>query len=162
MSSVSKGDEVLIVTPLVFSWLTTYLTGKVESKEKYKKAWFQPPGWVFFVVWTLLYIMFGFLLFESKRQEDYFTMGLVIAIICLTYLWQYLFSYLRNYKLAFYDLILILLIGVFLYTRLNFSPVVDNTTFGRGYVYIYIPFVVWMVLAILLSVESKYYKIKKQ
>jgi tryptophan-rich sensory protein len=156
--NVSDADPVLIVAPMMLSWITTFFTGKIEERHEYIRAWFQPPGWVFFVVWTALYIMFGFLLYQSKREEDYTTMGLVIGVLFLTYLWQYLFSYLKNYKLALYDLLALLIIGWILYVRLNYSPVVDNTTFGEGYIMIYVPFLAWIIFALLLSINTKYYK----
>jgi len=97
-------------------------------------------------------------LYQSKREEDYFTMGLVIGVLFLTYLWQFLFSYMKSYKLAIYDLLALLILGGILYTRLNYSPVVDNTTFGEGYIMIYVPFLAWVVFALLLSINTKYYK----
>lgn len=157
MSNTNDADYVIIFTPLALSWITTYFTGEVGNRRNYERAWFQPPGWVFFVVWTAIYTMFGYLLFKSKRDEDYGTMGIVIGILFLTYLWQYLFSYLKNYTLALYDLLAILVLGLILYSRLVYSAtVIDNTTFGEGSIYIFAPFLAWIIFAILLSINSKY------
>ena len=150
---MSKADPILIATPIVLSWIVTFLTGGVRTYN-YQEAWFQPPGWVFGVVWTALYIMFGFLIYESKRQEDYFTMGLVIGVLVLTYFWQFLFSYLKNYKLAIWELLLTLIVGLILFVRLYDSEVVNNTNFGYGYIMIYVPFLAWLFFAILLSTET--------
>lgn len=157
--NTSKADPVLIVTPILFSWITSYFTGGVSSKD-YKKAWFQPPGWVFGLVWTALYVMFGFLLYESKRQSDYFTMGLVIGVLFLTYLWQFIFSYLKNYKLAVIDLLLIFIAGLILFVRLFDSEVVNNSSFGYGYLMIYVPFLAWIIFALLLSSQTFPIKMK--
>jgi tryptophan-rich sensory protein len=151
--NTSNADPILIVTPIILSWITSYLTGGVSSND-YKKAWFQPPGWVFGLVWTALYIMFGFLLYESKRQVDYFTLGLVIGVLFLTYCWQFFFSYLKNYKLAIINLLLIFVAGLILFVRLFDSEVVDNTTFGYGYIMIYAPFLAWIIFALLLSTQT--------
>jgi len=153
MTNTNSADPVLIVTPIILSWITSYLTGGVRTT-MYQKAWFQPPGWVFAVVWTALYVMFGFLLYESKRQEDYFTMGLVIGVLVLTYFWQFLFSYLKNYKLAIWELLVRLILGLILFVRLYDSEVVNNTGFGYRYIMIYVPFLVWIIFAILLSNQT--------
>lgn len=155
----SDADPVLIVTPVLLSWLVSYFTGRVSS-DNYQKAWFQPPGWVFGIVWTALYVMFGFLLYESKRQEDYFTLGLVVGILFLTYLWQFLFSYFKNYKLAILDILLIFTLGLILFVRLYYSDVVENTSFGEGYIMIYVPFLAWIIFALLLSSQTR--KIEKK
>lgn len=148
-------DYVLIFIPIILSWIVTYLTGRVGKVGEYKKAWFQPPGWVFFVVWTLLYFMLGYLLFKSKRDEDYTTLGMIIGLLFLTYLWQYLFVYLKNYKLAIIDLLAILVLGFILFGRLIQSSNDTNITFGEGSIYIFAPFLGWIIFAMLLSSNTK-------
>lgn len=66
---VNPADPILIVVPIFISWIVSYFTGKTEPY-KYSPAWFQPPGWVFGVVWTALYVMLGFLLYQSKREKE--------------------------------------------------------------------------------------------
>ena len=104
--------------------------------------------------------MFGFLLYESKRQSDYFTMGLVIGVLFLTYSWQFIFSYLKNYKLAVIDLLLIFIAGLILFVRLFDSEVVNNSNFGYGYLMIYVPFLAWIIFALLLSSQTFPIKMK--
>ena len=142
----TSGDFMLIITPLLLSFLVTGLTGKVGSG--YRKAWFQPPGYVFGVVWTALYIMFGFLLYHGKHIDDKPTIGLVCGTIALTYVWQYFFSYLKDYKTAIFIIFLTLLIGLELLVRLIVMEWEDV------YLYIYVPFISWIIFALLLSAFS--------
>lgn len=146
-------DKVLIAVPILFSVLASFFSGRIKSDSS--RAWFQPPGWVFFVVWTALYIMFGFLLYESKRQEDYFTLGLVIGVLFLTYSWQLIYNRLYLFKLALYVIFLIFILGLVLLIQLFYSKLVSNTNFGKGYIMIYVPFLAWILFALLLSIHGK-------
>ena len=155
MSNTNPVDPLLIVTPILLSWTVTYFTGKVQSK-KYKAAWFQPPGWVFGIVWTLLYAMLGVLLYESKRYEDYDVLTLIIILMFFTYLWQYFFSYKKWYRFAIYDLLIILTVSLLLYSALVKSSIVNDSSFGEGYLLIYVPFIAWIVFALILSTHTVY------
>tara|TARA_R110001592_G_scaffold18816_12_gene77772 strand:- start:50881 stop:51384 length:504 start_codon:yes stop_codon:yes gene_type:complete len=153
----NPADPVLIVVPILLSWTTSYFFGRSDPY-KYTPAWFQPPGWVFGIVWTLLYVMLGFLLYESKREKEYGVLSLVVVLLFFTYLWQYLFNYKKWYRLAVYDLLLVLVISLILYVLLNYSAVVDKTSFGQGYLMVYIPFIAWIIFAIIMSVHTGYPK----
>ena len=156
----NPADPVLIVVPILLSWITSYFFGRTDPY-KYSPAWFQPPGWVFGLVWTLLYIMLGFLLYQSKRERDYDVLSLVVVLIFFTYVWQYLFNYKKWYRLAVYDLLLILVISLILFVSLNYSNVVDKTSFGEGYLMVYVPFIAWIIFAIIMSVHTGYPKKSK-
>lgn len=147
---MTGAEKVLIGVPIFCSWMISYITGSVKSNN-YRKAWFQPPGWVFGVVWTGLYIMLGFLLYESANQEEYTSLALLITILFFSYLWQYLFVYKRNYKLAILDIALLLILSLVLFPELEQSKIVSNTNFGKNYLLIYMPFIGWLIFALLLA-----------
>ena len=151
---------VLIVTPLFLSWITTYVTGSPE-KSRYKKAWFQPPGWIFGVVWTYLYLVLGAVVYESVVQSDYFTFGLTLGVLFLTYTWQFTFSKYRMEKLSIFIIFLTLTLSLILFARLIFSEVVKNSDFGEGYLYIYAPLITWLIFAQLLSSHSRFRTFKQ-
>tara|TARA_R110002110_G_scaffold99220_1_gene253706 strand:+ start:432 stop:875 length:444 start_codon:yes stop_codon:yes gene_type:complete len=146
-----SADPVLIVVPLLLSWLSSYLTGMVKSSG-YKSSWFQPPGWVFGVVWTALYIMLGFLLYESKIKEDYDVLSVVVVVMFFTYLWQFVFVTLKKYKLAIFIIFILLVLSLILYVLL------DNSNLEEVYLIVYVPFIAWLIFALLLSANSKYKK----
>ena len=156
----NPADPVLIVVPILLSWTVSYFTGRTEPYNN-SPAWFQPPGWVFGVVWTLLYVMLGFLLYQSKREKEYGVLSLVIVLLFFTYLWQFFFNYKKWYRLAVYDLLVILIISLILYVSLNYSAVVDKTSFGEGYLMIFVPFIAWIIFAIVMSVHTGYPKKSK-
>ena len=144
---MSDPEIALIFTPPVLSLLSSYLFGHVGTG--YQKAWFEPPGYVFGIVWLGLYIMFGFLLYESAKREQYTVLGLVIGTLFLTYAWQYFFSYKKYYKLAVFIIFLTLLIGLELLVELIIS------NWERVYLFTYVPFVAWITFALILSSHTR-------
>ena len=141
---MANPDIALIFTPLILSLITSYFTGKVSSK-----VWFQPPGYVFMIVWTALYIMLGFILYESKEKENYTCLGLVIGALFLTYLWQYFYNYKKYYKVAIFIIFLTLLISLELLAEIILED------WDRVFIYTYIPFVAWLIFALVLSSHNK-------
>ena len=71
-----------------------------------------------------------------------------------------LFNYKKLYKLALYDLLVILVLAFVLFGYLTNAPIVDNTTFGESYIMVYAPFVEWIMFAIILSTHTAFPKIK--
>jgi len=66
--------------------------------------WFYPPGWVFGLVWTLLFVLFLVILAYSSDSQR--IVGLVYYTLVLA--WTPLFVYTKRYDLAFYYLLFIL------------------------------------------------------
>jgi translocator protein len=151
---MSNPKIALIFTPLIFSLITSFLTGKVDHKD-YKKAWFEPPGYVFMLVWTSLYIMLGFILYQSVLDNNQTSLWFLITILFLTYLWQYFFNYKKYYKLAIFTLFLTLLFSLELLVEL----IIEN--WNKNYLFTYIPFVAWILYALILSSHTKKIKINK-
>lgn len=141
---MANPDIALIFTPLILSLITSYFTGKVSSK-----VWFQPPGYVFMIVWTALYIMLGFILYESKEKENYTCLGLVIGALFLTYLWQYFYNYKKYYKVSIFIIFLTLLISLELLAEIILED------WDRVFIYTYIPFVAWLIFALVLASHNK-------
>ena len=57
------------------------------------KPWFMPPGWVFPIAWTILYILMGVslgLLVEARRRRRT-AIGLFLLQLALNYLWSPIF-----------------------------------------------------------------------
>lgn len=64
-----------------------------------KPTWY-PPGWVFSVVWTLIYILFAYA--WSVSPSNLYWVNLILNV-----LWTYIFFVLGNWELAFVVLILL-------------------------------------------------------
>jgi tryptophan-rich sensory protein len=66
-------------------WLTN-----TKDFPKQKKAW-QPPGWVFSVVWTVLYLLLGLSLSFAIQQRNTVSIILECTILIILLLWPYIY-----------------------------------------------------------------------
>jgi len=111
-----------------------------------QKPSFAPPNWVFFPVWTSLFIMMGISLFLIWKREDkkvknaiyIFTVQLV-----LNALWSVAFFGLRSPLTGLIDII-ILWIAI-LATIISFMKI------SRTASYLLIPYILWVSFAAILN-----------
>jgi tryptophan-rich sensory protein len=108
------------------------------------KPEFAPPNWVFFPVWTTLYILIGIsfaLIWQSGfRKKENKIAGAVFAIqLFLNGIWSYLFFGLQN---IFYGLIGIIAVWIsILATMILFYKISKKAT------YLLIPYILWVSFA---------------
>ena len=61
---------LLIAVPLAVGGLAALLSGGMgEAYQSYAKPPLSPPGWVFAVVWPILYALMGYASFLVARSE---------------------------------------------------------------------------------------------
>ena len=146
-------SPAFIVAPVLGSYFITYAIG-ARKYDFYRQAWFQPPGWVFGVVWTLLYVMLGAILWKSFDVSDWETFGLTWGLVGMTYLWPYIFNVRRDFKMSIYLVVAILTLALILYVQLYYSKLVDEDSFGKGYLMVYVPLLAWLIFALILATQS--------
>lgn len=118
-----------------------------------KKASWNPPGWVFAPVWTVLYLMIAvagwqiFLKKKSKQRRNALTFYFIqLALNCL---WSFLFFYFHNPYLSMIDLfLLVVMIGLTLRAALPVS---------RPAALLLTPYFIWTLYAATLNGAVVYY-----
>lgn len=106
-----------------------------------------PPGWVFPVVWTVLYILMGisaariWMLKPSKLRSK--GINLFVAQLVVNFFWSMIFFNLGAYALAF--LWLLLLWGLVFWMIITFRQL--DTTAAR----LQLPYLLWLTFAAYLS-----------
>lgn len=111
------------------------------------KASWNPPGWIFGPVWTILYCLIavaGWLIY-LKPSSEMRTKGLVIYWIQLGVngLWPYLFFYLKSPLLGLFDIVMLLVLicwEAFVFKSLS-----------RFAFFIFIVYVLWVLYAATLN-----------
>lgn len=113
-----------------------------------EKPVFNPPSWVFFPVWTLLYTLMGislYIVWEKGLQYRKVKIGLLIFGIqlVLNILWSFLFFGLRS---PYYGLIGI----IFLWLTILLT-IVQFRNISKTASYLLVPYILWVSFATLLN-----------
>ena len=143
MRSKIKTYVISIAAALAVGGLSALLTG--DSMEKYKalrQPPLAPPGWVFPVVWTILFVLMGVgaamvcLSGSSSKKKPIAIYGLQLAV---NFFWTILFFLLEARLFAFFWLLLLL--GLAVWMAVSFARV--NKTAGL----LQIPYILWLLFA---------------
>ena len=133
---------VCIAIPLAVGAFAALLSrGGMDTFESLEKSPLSPPGWLFPVVWTLLYILMGiasYLVLTSGK--NYGTAITVYAVqLIVNFLWPIIFFNLELYLFAFVWLAALWLL--ILFTAVLFYRI--SAPAG----YLMIPYLVWVTFA---------------
>ena len=145
MSHKLRQLVLCIAIPLAVGGLSGWVTrGAMEDFQALNQPPLSPPGWLFPVVWTVLFVLMGiasYLVVRSQGPEKLVKRALVFYGIQLgfNFLWSILFFNLGLYLVSFFWLVL--LWCLILLTTLQFSTL-DRRTF-----WLMLPYLAWVAFA---------------
>lgn len=136
---------ISIAIPLAIGGLAALLTGGgMDTFEQVTKPPLSPPGWLFPVVWTILYILMGvssYLVYKSDAEQEVKAKALTVYgyQLIVNFLWPVFFFSFGWYLFSFLWLILLWIL-VFWTIRLfgEISKVAG---------YLMIPYLIWLTFA---------------
>ena len=134
-----------LVIPLAVGGIAALLTGSgMDAFETLNQPPLSPPGWLFPVVWTILYILMGiasYLVLTSGKSQESIRRALVLYGIqlALNFLWPVFFFSLSAYLYAFIWLLALWLL--ILATTVSFYRISDIAG------YLMIPYLIWVTFA---------------
>lgn len=137
---------LLTALPLAVGGLSAAIAGDMSQKT-YAQPPLSPPGWVFPVVWTVLYLMMGFASYLVYHDCDYLlndAMKCFFYQLFVNFSWSIVFFRFELYTAAAVVLIALLLLAVG--TAVQFHGV--NKTAGK----LMIPYLVWLAFALYLNI----------
>ncbi len=135
---------ICIAIPLLVGGLAALITmGSMESFALLNKPPLSPPGWLFPVVWTILYTLMGiasYLVYTSGQPYRSKTSLTVYGVqLFFNFFWSIIFFNLEMYLFAFIWLVilwLLILVTTVLFYRIEKSA---------GY--LMIPYLIWVTFA---------------
>ncbi len=101
---------VCLLIPLAVGGLATLLSGGMSDYGSFNQPPLSPPGWVFPVVWTILYLLMGYasyrvLVCGAEPEKIRKALKLYGAQLALNFLWPIIFFGFDLYLVAFFILI---------------------------------------------------------
>lgn len=138
----------IIITFIIGNIFSVFATGSIKKFVNLKKPILSPPGIIFPIVWSILFILMGISLYIIKNSNDldknkavfvYFTQLIINS------LWT-LFFFILDFKL-FSFIWIILLILLVIYMLILFRSI-DKKAF-----YLNIPYLLWLIFASYLNLS---------
>ena len=128
--------------PLAVGGISSLLSGGMEDYPR--QAPLTPPGWVFPVVWTILYLLMGYASYriltsaatEVDKREALLLYGIQLA---LNFLWSPVFFGLRWPLAAF---VILIAMWIFIWLTMQAFSEIDETA-GN----LLLPYILWVTFA---------------
>lgn len=145
-------EKILIFVPQILSILSMLIFP--NDFDDNEKVFFQPPGYVFGIVWTFLYFLIGlywYKLVNQRSTNKYFKFMLItfMANLLLNLSWTPVVNYYKKYTLGIFMIALMIMTTFLLIT-------IDKNELNRV---LLIPYLTWLFVALLLNIElSRIYK----
>ena len=140
---------ISIIIPLLVGGISAFLTrDSMSTFEKVAKPPLSPPGWLFPVVWTILYFLMGVSLYIVWNKQDiYVDKKKAYLLFCLqlflNFIWSPVFFTARSFLLAFVILVLLIIAVAFMIAAFY------NIDKRAGL--LQIPYLIWLLFAAYLN-----------
>lgn len=141
---------ICLAIPLAVGGLAALLTGGgMQQYEDVRQPPFSPPGWLFPVVWTILYLLMGYASYRvlTKGAEPVQTrraLTVYAAQLAANFLWPLVFFGLRWYLAAF---LVLLALWVLIFLTIRAFSDIDEPAGD-----LLLPYILWVTFAGYLNV----------
>ena len=141
---------IALAIPLAVGGLSWLLSGGSGDYRALNQPPLSPPGWLFPIVWTVLYLLMGYSSYRVYTAEKspaltQRALKLYIAQLAVNFLWPLVFFALQWYLAAFFVLV-VLWVLIFLTLR-DFSKIDEIA--GD----LLIPYILWVTFAGYLNIS---------
>lgn len=157
MNNLQKRKKIRII-PLIISIGIPLLLGGITAvlmpnmKDIYnglERPVFAPPGFIFPIVWTILYILMGIAAYKVYilKYEGIDTSSAIFIYsiqLLLNFLWTFIFFGFRLYGIAFIELVILVL-----FVLLTIKRFYDKA--GKGAALLLVPYLIWLLYAGILN-----------
>ena len=100
-----------------------------------------PPGILFPIVWSILFILMGISVYLVRENKD--AVKAYFIQLIFNALWTPIFFGLNNYLLAFVDLVILIVLVVVMLDKFKET--------NKTSVYLNIPYLIWLLFALYLN-----------
>nr|WP_289706742.1 TspO/MBR family protein [Enterocloster clostridioformis] len=138
---------ISILIPLAVGTMSALFSGNMSSYSILNKPAFSPPGFIFPVVWTILYILMGassYIVYSSNSSNKLKALSLYCIQLFFNFCWSIIFFGLDLFLFAFIWLIALIFIIIIIMIR---QFLIVNPLSA----YLQIPYLIWCIFAAYLN-----------
>ena len=148
-----NGDRMKKLKPLIVSIGLPLLLGAIsafisnmDTYSEINKPFLSPPGIVFPIVWTILYILMGVSKYLISKENNNETASLIYYIqLIINVIWPLVFFNAREYLVA---LAIIIILIIFVITM-----IIEFRKLNKTAAYLQIPYLIWLLFATYLNYQ---------
>ena len=132
---------ISIIIPIFLGSVVGFLTSGSNNYNDMIQPSFAPPGILFPIVWTILYILMGissYIVSEKNGNLDIYVVQLIVNL-----LWSFLFFTFKWYLLSFLWILLLIVLVVIM--------IKDFYKSSKISAYLQIPYLLWIIFAAILN-----------
>ena len=135
---------IAIVTPLAVGGLAALLSGGMADYKQLNQPPLSPPGWLFPIVWTILYLLMGYAsyrVYTSEQSPSAIRRALILYAIQLffNFLWPIIFFRFHWFLTAFFILVAL---WIFIYLTIRAFSAIDERAGD-----LLLPYILWVTFA---------------
>lgn len=135
---------LFLAIPLAVGGFATLLSGGMNTYKTVNQPPLSPPGWVFPIVWTILYLLMGYASYriaisDAPKEDRKKALTFYGIQLFFNFLWPIVFFRFEAYWLAFFVL---LALWVFIYLTMHLFSEIDETAES-----LLIPYLLWVTFA---------------
>jgi len=137
-----------LAIPLAVGGLAALLSGGMSDYRQLNQPPLAPPGWLFPIVWTILYLLMGYAAYRvqvSGKDPVYIRRAMIFygLQLFLNFLWPIVFFGLEWRLAAFF---LLLILWALIYITMRLFSAIDETAGD-----LLIPYILWVTFAAYLN-----------
>jgi translocator protein len=140
ITNINKSELLRLFYPMFAGYLVSL---KCKMSKSGNNIRFRPPGYVFGIVWPILYILLGLSWINSEYKKDKIIDGLYFGLSTLLALWIVIYSCYKSKKGALFIMMLSILAIVFLMILVP----------KKSQLYL-APLEVWLLYALLMGITD--------
>ena len=144
---------IAIIIPLVVGGMSSFLTkDAMMIFDSVKKPPLSPPGILFPIVWTILYIMMGVSSYLIYKEKDNVNVKVEVKNLLIIYTVQLVFNFFWSiifFKFAMYKFAFVWLIILWALVLLY---IIKSYKINKVASYLMIPYLMWMTFAGYLNI----------
>ena len=144
MNSISVKKIILPILTFLIAWLGSFSSSYSDWSwyESLNKPSFNPPNYLFGIVWPVLYILMAIVSYLNAHK----IFILYIIQIIMNGLWSWLFFVLQSTEFAFLNIVLLIFLNVLILKQIRQDKAWVS-------VLLYSPYLIWICFASVLNLS---------